>query len=260
MDRRQRWMLSATIGALAVLLLSLAPSADATPGSPSSSQVGMVAALVKRLVASPRILDLAPVASASHTKLPPDLIALERKMRALRINSERGSVVVSVAGVSLRSFFKVTASNGSGHRHTRRHGRGSARRGGHERRSERLGAERALELLPSFTLDTFPLLTADFESSVSPKLEIVRAEFLGAIPLQLRVIGERTYTRNPFVGLVDAGKPWVYESARERSKWRILAGSGGRRPGRPRIRVPKAGRWPQRRAVRRRRRSSDCRR
>ncbi len=215
----------------------------ATGGSPATSPGSLIAALVGRLtsasglpgpmqlagrlIASPRIPDLAAIASASRAKLPPDLIALEQKMKTLHINSERGSIFVLLTGVNLGSLFKVVTSSGSRHARVRGRVRGHVRRRSHGHRTKRLGAQHALGLLPSFTLDALPLLTADFESSVSPKLAIVRAELLGAIPIQMREIGEQLYTRSPLLAELDGGRPWVYRSPAEAAEAKAKEGGAG---------------------------------
>lgn len=128
-------------------------------------------------------------------------------MRTLHVNSERGTVVVSVSGVSLGSGLFEAAP-------TKRSREVSAV----ERESDSL---LRLPLAPPLNV---PLFTADFESSVSPRLAIVRAELLGVISFQLRIIGEQTYTRSSLFDLLDLGgnplKPWISESEAERAKER----------------------------------------
>lgn len=130
-------------------------------------------------------------------------------MGTLHVNSERGTVVVSVGGVSsggVGGLFEVAPT------------KGSREVSAVERESD------ALLRLPLAPPLNVPVLMADFESSVSPRLAIVRAELLGVISLQLRVIGEQTYTRSSLFDLLDLSgnplKPWISESEAERAKER----------------------------------------
>lgn len=128
-------------------------------------------------------------------------------MRTLHVNSERGTVVMSVSGVSLGGgLFEAAPTKGS-----------------REVSAVELESD-ALLRLPLAPPLNVSLFTADFESSVSPRLAIVRAEFLGVISIQLRIIGEQTYTRSSLFDLLDLGgnplKPWISESEAERAKER----------------------------------------
>jgi hypothetical protein len=138
-------------------------------------------------------------ASASAATLPPDLIALEQKMQALHVNSERGTLVEVLTGGSLGGESIL--------------GLGPIKRSRHKR-----DRKETVVHLTTHPKQSIPFLTADFEVSDSPKLAVIRGNLLGAFSLQERVIGEQVYTRSSLLGLIDGGKPWVSTSAAERAQ------------------------------------------
>lgn len=169
------------------------------PRAPGNAAVGACLALVV-LLASP----VGAVAGAPRPKLPPALVALEQKMTMLRINTERGTIVESLSGVSLadaRSLLEVADA-----KQPRQKGKAGA------------SSDAAIQLPLSPPLG-IPMLTADFEVSDSPRLLLMRAEVLGALSLQVRVIGEQEYERSSLLDLLfGSSKPWIYISPAERSK------------------------------------------
>lgn len=146
---------------------------------------------------------------------PPKLAALERKMRALRVNSERGSVIVTLKGSPLGHGGRLLEPVSS-HRSKRR-------RAGAQSDTQAVVrlAQLAVAQLPTSrpVMKTFPFLTADFETSASPRLVVVRAELFGAIPFQMRQIGEQIYLRTPLLTPPAAGgRRWISISPAERAQ------------------------------------------
>lgn len=167
--------------------------------------VGVNVAVVASLAVGVAAGDVSARALAAKAKLPPDLIALEQKMRTLRINSERGSLEETVTGDSLggAGILESIASKPSG--------KGKGRSGG--RKSTKA-------VIRDHNEQSIPLVTADFETSISPKLAIVRGQLLGSIPFQERVIGEQAYIRSPLLVQSDGSKPWLYVSPAEQAEER----------------------------------------
>lgn len=134
-------------------------------------------------------------ALAAKAKLPPDLVALEQKMRSLHINSERGSLEETVTGDSLGGdgILEAVSSKPSHRKQPTTH--------------IRTGIKQSI-----------PFATADFETSISPKLAIVRGQLFGSIPFQERVIGEQAYIRMPLLAQSDGSKPWLYVSPAEQAE------------------------------------------
>jgi hypothetical protein len=124
-------------------------------------------------------------------------------MRALRINSERGSLMEILTGVPTvaKGLFELTSTK-SGHRHTRSGG----------------GPKPKVIHLKTGQTQSIPFINVDFEESISPRLAVLRGEILGAIPFQERVIGEQVYVRSQLFSESDKGRPWVYVSPAERAK------------------------------------------
>jgi hypothetical protein len=153
-------------------------------------------------------------AASAKANLPPALVALEQKMRALHINSERGSVVEVLTGVPLggKGLLKPMSSKPSRH-----------------------GGKHTVVRLTTHPRQSFPFLTADFETSVVPKLTIVRGDIFGTISFQERVIGEQAYTRLSLFAQLDGGKPWIYvspaELAEEKAQKSAEGGSAPVSPG-----------------------------
>lgn len=117
------------------------------PRAPGTAAVGACLAFVV-LLASP----VGAVASVPRPKLPPALVALEQKMMGLHVNTERGTIVESLSGVSLAdagSLLEVAEAKQS-------------------RRKEKGGtSSNAAIQLPLSPPLGIPMLTADFEASVS---------------------------------------------------------------------------------------------
>jgi hypothetical protein len=152
-------------------------------------------------------------ASASAAALPPNLVALEQKMQALHVNSERGTLVEVLTGGSLggESILGLSSIKRSRHRRDRKE---------------------TVVHLTTHPKQSIPFLTADFEVSDSPKLAVIRGNLLGAFSLQERVIGEQVYARSSLLGLIDGGKPWVSTSAAERAQEQEHSGEkGGEKEG-----------------------------
>ncbi|MFZ2051202.1 MAG: hypothetical protein WAU69_09780 [Solirubrobacteraceae bacterium] len=150
-----------------------------------------------------------------RARLPSALLALEQKMKALRVNTERGTIVESLGGVGFGSAGGLLEAA---------EGKQAQSEG---KVATAIDPTVRLPLAPPMSI---PLLTIDFEASVSPRLAIIRGEFLGGISLQLRLIGEQEYERSPFLGLLVSGKPWVYVSPAERAKERASNTTEGASP------------------------------
>ncbi len=151
--------------------------------------------LIWSYVVAISLLAAASTAAASaKANLPPALVVLEQKMRALHINSERGSVVEVLTGVPLggEGLLKPMSSKPSRH-----------------------GGKHTVVHLTTHPTQSFPFLTADFETSVVPKLTVVRGDIFGTISFQERVIGEQAYTRLSLFAQLDGGRPWIYVSPAE---------------------------------------------
>jgi hypothetical protein len=144
-------------------------------------------------------------ASASAAKLPADLVELEQKMQALRLNTARGTIVEVLTGASLggESLFGLAPH----------------RRSGRDRKE-------AVVHLTTHPKQSLPFVTADFEESDSPKLAVIRGTILGGLSFQERVIGEELYMRSPLLTAIDGGKPWVSTSPAERAQEQGRAQSG----------------------------------
>jgi hypothetical protein len=136
-------------------------------------------------------LSLVPLASGAATRstakaagatLPPRLVALERKMAELQINTARLAVDEVWQGP----------------------------RGKHEGVFERLGRPRVTH--PSRTMKS-TLLSAIEEVSQSPAEETVRGRSFGAIVEERRIGGE-IYLHEPFLAKLDGGPRWLEESRR----------------------------------------------
>jgi hypothetical protein len=130
----------------------------------------------------------AAAASASAAKLPADLAELEQKMQALRINSERGTLVEVVSGASLggEALLGLTSDKRSRRKRDRKE---------------------TVVHLTTHPKQSIPFVTADFEASVSPKLAVIRGTILGGLSFQERVIGEELYMRSPLLTAIGSGKP-----------------------------------------------------
>jgi hypothetical protein len=148
-------------------------------------------------------------------RLPSAFLALEQKMKALRLNTERGTIVESLSGVGFGNAGGLLEAA---------EGKQAPREG------KVATATDPIVKLPLAPPMSIPLLTVDFESSVSPRLAIIRAELLGGISLQLRLIGEQEYERSPFLGLVVSDRPWVYITPAERAKERANNATEGASP------------------------------
>lgn len=157
--------------------------------------VGLNVAVVASLAVGVAAGDVSARALAAKAKLPPDLIALEQKMRTLRINSERGSLEEVLTGVSAggKGILEAVSSKPS-HR------------------------KRPITHIRTDSKQSIPFFTADFETSISPKLAVVRGELLGSISFQERVIGEQTYIRSPLLVQSDGNRPWLYVSPAEEAE------------------------------------------
>jgi hypothetical protein len=218
----RRWPVMYVLAPLALLLALAFMPAGTSAASVAPAYVNRVMVPAPGLSAASLIADLSPNPGAvtssggSPAKLPPDLITLEQKMGALHMNSERGSLVEVLTGVSqgAKGLFEGTSSKPS-----RRHRKRSVPR-----------RKPTAVRLTTHPKQSVPFLTADFEASVSPKLAVIRGEILGGLPFQERVIGEQVYTRSPFLAQGDHGKPWLYTSpaeeaeAKAKSKKRTAAG------------------------------------
>ena len=107
--------------------------------------------------------------------LPPDLIALERGMLALQVNSESFSASISISapgapGGPFGSFARVLARAAS----------------------------------------SFALLAVKGEQSYAPQLARFKGTLLG-LTVEGRLIGNTLYTQEPFIASLDGGRPWVEE-------------------------------------------------
>jgi hypothetical protein len=213
--RRERVLRGAAV-AVATLVMGTAElpaPAGAAPPTPARLASLATAALSPTLanpqrlawlgLASPTPL-LDQAAGVSRSKLPPDLIALERKMQTLHINSERivAEEIISGPSQSFRSLFGIFGGGRSAHKRPHSH-------------VKILHAS-----LPQPPKLTIPFLTIDAEVSHSPRLAIVRGVLLGVLSFQAREIGEQLYLRVPLLTGVNGGKPWVYISPAERAKER----------------------------------------
>ncbi len=212
----RRWPVMYVLAPSALLALALMPAgtsaASVAPAYLNRVVVPAAGLSAASLIADldDRVLPLSPNAGSatssggSSAKLPPDLIALEQKMGALHINSERGSLVEVLTGVpqGAKGLFEVTSSKPS----RRRRKRSAPRR------------KPTVVRLTTHPKQSFPFLTADFEASVSPKLAVIRGEILGGLSFQERIIGEQVYTRSPLLAQSDRGKPWLYISPAEEAE------------------------------------------
>lgn len=198
--RRRAWLNAAAIASLVLgVALGSAPAvAFAIAPTPAPLPIVMPRSMLNGL------LGLEPVgagADAAKAKLPPDLVAIEQKMRTLRINSERGSLEEILTGVSPggEGILESVSSKPS--------------RGRGKRRGD--GAKRPTTVIPTRSKQSIPFFTADFETSISPRLAVVRGEILGTTPFQERVIGEQSYLRSPLLAQTDGNRPWLYVSPAE---------------------------------------------
>ena len=131
--------------------------------------------------------------------VPPDLQALEQKMLALQVNSERFSASLSIAEPP--------------------HVRGPI--GGFEHIFGRASAAIATK-----ALQTFALLTMVGEASIVPQAASIEAAFLG-LPVKLRLIGTTLYTEEPFIAKLDGGRPWVVEQGKTLEQAADVGGPAG---------------------------------
>lgn len=118
----------------------------------------------------------APTAASPAVVVPPDLQALEQKMLALRLTSERFSASLSVSETSVV--------------------RGPAGGFGHI-----FGRTSSL---------TVALLSASGEVSFVPQAANIQVSFLG-VKINARLIGSTLYIEEPFLARLDGGRPWVEE-------------------------------------------------
>lgn len=167
---------------------------------------GLRARLIVVCLACLPVLALPPALLAApglpHTKLPRGLVVLERRMSTLRINSVRGTITESTSGVSLGSAGSLM----------------EALEGGQPSgKNKHAAASAAVTKLPVAVPLNLPLLTADFEVSVSPRLAAIRGELFGGLPVQFRLIGEDEYTFMPIFALIPGSKSWISTTAAERS-------------------------------------------
>jgi len=121
----------------------------------------------------------APAASAAPppATVPPALAALEQKALALQISSERFSFSESIAG-------SLTPSGPLGD----------------------------VGLVLAHSAATAPVISGTGEESSDPQRASLQVSVLG-ITIQARVIGETLYVEEPFIALLDGGRPWVREHA-----------------------------------------------
>jgi hypothetical protein len=117
--------------------------------------------------------------------VPPDLQALEQKMLALQLNSERFSVTLSVATSS------VVKGPIGGFKHIFGH------------------ASAVAEVL----------LSVSGEVSLVPQAASMQVSFLG-LKSNVRLIGTTLYVEEPFIKRLDGGRPWVEE--RNQSLHKVL--------------------------------------
>jgi hypothetical protein len=144
---------AAFIAVLAPVLAACAPAGAAPRSSPSRAPA-------RQLVRAP---------------LPPELVALERSMLALQVNSE--SVSASV------SFSAPGAPGGPFGRFSR---------------------------VLARVASSFALLSIKGEESYIPQLARFKGSALG-LAYEARLIGNTLYTEEPFIASVDGGRPWVEE-------------------------------------------------
>jgi hypothetical protein len=116
----------------------------------------------------------APTAASPAPVIPPDLQALEPKMLALQVNSERFSASLAVAGSP-----KIKGPIG--------------------------GIEHIFGRTSSVSE---ALLSVSGEWSVAPAQASVRVSFLG-LAFNMRLVGTTLYTEEPFVRRIDGGRPWI---------------------------------------------------
>jgi hypothetical protein len=164
--------LSGRLGALLSSLALLAAGASPALGAPPAS--GLAPALTSTSAPA------APVpATPAPPVVPPDLLALEQKMLALEVTSERfsGSINVDAAGERpkgpLGGFARVVA--------------------------------RAAGV-------PFPLLSFSGEVSLVAPLATFQASLFGLLKVEGRLVGTTLYTNEPFIARLDGGRPWVEEA------------------------------------------------
>ncbi len=169
---------------------------------------GMLVALTVTLAGIPG----APAAAAASAPpvppaaVPPDLGALEQKMLALQLTSERFSLSVSVAGKP-----GVKGLGGGGVEQI------------FGRSSRVAGAVRAA------ALQIVPFLTASGEASFVPPAMSVEMSLLG-LKVDMRLVGTTLYTQDPLIAGLDGGRPWVEERGQTLAK---ALGSTSPLPGSP---------------------------
>jgi hypothetical protein len=184
--------------ALATIAASPAISqASARAGSSGASAAPAAAATPTAATPTPTAATLTPTAVTPTPPpavvVPPDLQALEQKMLALQVNSERFSVTLSVA------TSPVVKGPIGGFKHI--FGR----------------ASNVAEVLVSVS----------GEVSLAPQAASMQVSFLG-LKSNVRLIGTTLYVEEPFIKRLDGGRPWVEE--RNQSLHKAL-GEGPAPPG-----------------------------
>jgi hypothetical protein len=209
--RRRSLLREVTVVGVIVTIGAMSNSGTVSASSSSLNLIEAASATLPPRLASPlRLLSRGlalPAEKSTATRAarpsnqPADLVALERKMQTLHINSEQAVAEVYVSGPHLGQLFGLV------------HGKHPVQKRSHGH------VELLHTSLPQAPKQTIPLLTLDVETSISPKLAAIRAVLLG-IPIQAREIGEQLYTRSPLLTQNDGGRPWIYESPAEQAEAR----------------------------------------
>jgi hypothetical protein len=130
--------------------------------------------LVLALATAAAVPAIGQASARATVVVPPDLQALEQKMLALQVNSERFSVTLSIA------VKPVVKGPIGGFKHIFGHA--------------------------SYVSETF--LSASGEVSLVPQEASTRVSFLG-LQSNVRLIGTTLYVEEPFIKRLDGGRPWV---------------------------------------------------
>jgi hypothetical protein len=146
---------------------SAAPAAAATPAAATPAAATPAAGTPMPTAGTP---------TPPPAVVPPDLQALEQKMLALQLNSERFSVTLSVA------TSPVVKGPIGGFKHIFGH------------------VSNVAEVL----------LSVSGEVSLAPQAASMQVSFLG-LKSNVRLIGTTLYVEEPFIKRLDGGRPWVEE-------------------------------------------------
>lgn len=166
---------------LVVALATIAASpaigqASARAGSSGSSGASAAPAAAATPAAGTPTPTAAAPTPPPAVVVPPDLQALEQKMLALQLNSERFSVTLSVA------TSPVVKGPIGGFKHIFGH------------------VSNVAEVL----------LSVSGEVSLAPQAASMQVSFLG-LKSNVRLIGTTLYVEEPFIKRLDGGRPWVEE-------------------------------------------------